>query len=524
MGNNFLDQKLNTIRENTSEGRYSENYALIQEVLKLEPKCRVAWVHLGYYYESSEDRSFRKSFNAFYNGLKLSTVPREIAIGYSQIGSCLENILCYHEANEFYTKAIGIMEENKTEDVYYALYHNYANMLESMGKYNEAIVMYDKAIDNISQNKDLPLAYESKIRAFIHLKRYQDALNLCIKAKEKTKDQFTSIRFDIERAKILFSLGDVRNSEKEVIIIKEDNKLKFINYLQLNEKDSQSLAELYLLDGRIKLDDDKVLEALASFEEANKIIPASLKCSIWLIYAKYLQALFVPKNESNNVEFLCDIKKMSIIASELEKTIKMYIDIYHDKDIAKLYHWLGIIFFKLEDHYNAMKYLIYAGNYYKKNNLKLSPFIYFLRMWFKNSNSTLRIYKKRRQEYNNGIIEVKYFLNHLWNKKMSPSWLDWWFKSPKYTGSIIKKLCGGILISLIFCEIVILMLTQFNIFPKMDMTLYGITFGAMILILLAPLMNRFKVANIEVDITQTSQVISPALIDIDFEPNKKITY
>jgi tetratricopeptide (TPR) repeat protein len=438
------------------------------------------------------------------------------------------HLLFYDEAVRLLEKGVELIEKGiDIKEITTAnYYHSYGIVLSLRGNNEKAKECFNKSLMIFKNKKDIYgmiISYVWIIRLLIKQKQYLTALQLFQKAKDETKDHLQSYVFDIESATLLFNVGDISSSQKRVEELLGDkgylNKATKNIYL---ENVSEALSDLYILEGRLHLTKMHFDKALLSFAKANEYAPASMKTSVWLIYAKFMTALYSTKTIKN--EYICDIKQMSIVGMELEKTIKAYKNKMSSNDIAKLYFWLGLIYYKLEDFINAEKYLILSNDFYRMPVTRGKSLSYGFRLLFKNTRTALKLLIKDVRKGITGYPEAKIFLNHIWNRKISPTWLEWWFNSPKYTGRLVKRIIGAFLMSGLLFELALLILIQVHTIDKSEWGIFGITIVTLLLLLFSPLMNRFKAANVEIDITLANQVLSPVLIDMEFDTEEVMKY
>lgn len=292
---------------------------------------------------------YAKAIEVFDNA---TTLNSEFFLAWNNKGNAFLQLRKYSKAIEAFDKAHNINSN------YHLALHNKGNALYSLGKYDEAIELYEQVTgERNSQGNDKPIntvsykSYNNKGLALYKLERYDEAIKAFDKAievnpnfadawsnkgvvfykldiKSEAKKSFkTALEIEPENASASNNLGVVFSWYGEFDLAKKlfehtiqenyDYVLGHANLAELflnngsiekaskkmeealdlvndNIDDDISLAYVYCLDGRIKIEgqskdkNGKYSEAVESFEKATSYNVEDPTLLLWLVYGKYL--------------------------------------------------------------------------------------------------------------------------------------------------------------------------------------------------------------------------------------------
>ncbi len=146
---------------------------------------------------------------------------------------------------------------------------------------------------------------------------------------------------------------------------------------------------------------------------------------------------------------------MLLIILHLEKVLRRCKE---EKFKAEVFYWLGLLYFKMGDLLSAKGKLMEA--------LALN----------------------QRHE------RARALLGYIWNFRMRPTWWQWWFCSPRHLRRWQKIVGGCVIMLLLGVEVFVLLLYS------LSWQAYSLLTGILVFSLLSPLLRRFKIGPLEVDI------------------------
>ncbi len=414
----------------------------------------------------AKEGKFKKALQAFENAIKIDP---KFAEAWHNKGVALGRLGKHEKALQAFENAIKINPK------FAQTWHNKGVVLGELGRHYEALQAYEHAIK--IDPKDTQTWYNKGI-VLGELGRHYEALQAyehTIKIDPKFAEAWHN------KGELLYLLGAHKAANKMV------NKVLAIN---------KNFMEAYMLKGKIEISAGNFTEAHSNFINAKRIGPQSIPANFWIIYCKYLQlSQICPKDEKQKREDSPTYQKqIHLIILDLQRTMKVFKnkikDMYGDETMAEIYYWLGVLYFKINDLISA------------KENLEES---------LKSSKD---------------CAKAKELLDHIWNSRIRPSWWRWWFFSPKYLNRFIKQVAGGIITVLLGIETIVLSVHPFiefifkelnwQIEININWQLYGLLAIILALLLLSPMLLRFKAGGVEVELTPPTGLefsITPAFME-----------
>ena len=448
-------------------GRYEEELQAYEMAIKINPQFAVAWNNKGI--SLGEFGRYNEALQAFDNAIKINP---KYAKAWNNKGVALIELDRHEKALQAFDNAIKINPK------YAKAWYNKGVALGRLGRYEEALQVVENAI---KINPKDTYAWVIKGIVLVELNRHNEALQ-AYESAIKINPKDTKAWYN--KSELLYFLGAYKAANKMV------NRVLAIN------KDS---AEAHILKGKIEINAGNFEKAHSNLINAKSLEPQSISANFWIIYCKYLQlSQICPKDEKQKREDNpAYLKQMHLIILDLQQTMKAFKnkirDMYGDNTMAEIYYWLGALYFKINDLISA------------KENLEESL------------------------ELNTNCAKAKELLDHIWNARIRPSWWRWWFFSPEHLNRVIKQVAGGIITFLLGIEVIILFIHPFKelIFQglnwqigmniiNINWQLYGLLAIILALLLLSPILLRFKAGGVEVELTPPTGLefsITPAFME-----------
>ncbi len=419
-------------------GMCQEALNAFDKVIEIYPKEAIAWYNMGYIL--NESGMYRDGLICLDKAIEIDPKNEkfwsEKARAYIKLGkgdASLYDLATKEEALKAYEKVIDINPKIATS------WFNKGTLLLKVGMFKEALTALDKAIEIDPKSKE---SWHNKGISLYMMGRYEEALNAFNRESEIVPNDF------IVKAilgELFLNVGNI-----------EEASNKAEELLNIDEKNAHIFA--LVLQGKIKIEEQKYDDAIKVFKEAFSLNMDNRKLLLFELYSTYLNAEFFLKSNEKRynekiIEIIRRLERVEKLPEKKNENIRVYI-----------LYFLGYFYYKIGDFYTAKEKLEECTKIKDSFSIKPSP---------------------------------DDLLQNILNYKIKKSGISWWLNSSKYRW--IKRI--------FFIIIIISILIMFFVHPfiplwfpslQLNWTLYVLFNIMLICILIFPFVESIKTEGVEI--------------------------